>query len=100
MISRNSEQKNNESPYRDSRFKPNELSHSILSPTNAAAGSKSAMRHHGLLGESLVMNEPNKTLYKVQKVERYDSKVFNPPSIVFQLKQRGLYQNDAIQKVS
>lgn len=72
----------------------NDLSQNFLSPNNA--GSKSAMRHHGLLGESLVLNEPNKTLYKVQKVERYDSKVFNPPSIVFQLKQRGLYQNDAI----
>ena len=82
-------------PYRDPK---NDLTQPFLSPTNL--GSKSAMRHHGLLGESLVLNEPNTTLYKVQKVERYDSKVFNPPSIVFQLKQRGLYQNDAVQKVS
>jgi hypothetical protein len=90
MISRNSDhQINHDGAYNDTKFKHNDLSQTFLSPTNL--GSKSAMRHHGLLGESLVMNEPNKTLYKVQKVERYDSKVFNPPSIVFQLKQRGLY---------
>ena len=93
MMSRNTEQ-NKDVPYCDSKIKSGiELSHSYLSPTS---GSKSAMRHHSLLGESLVLNEPNKTLYKFQKVEKYESRVFNPPSIVFQLKQRGLYQNDAI----
>ena len=61
MISRNSDHPTNQDPpYRDPKT---DLSQTVLSPTNI--GSKSAMRHHGLLGESLVLNEPNKTLYKV-----------------------------------
>ena len=62
MMSRNSDH-NHDAPYYDAKGKTTELSHNLLSPVNA--GSKSAMRHHGLLSESLVINEPNKTLYKV-----------------------------------
>ncbi len=62
MMSRNGE--NEDVPYNDSKFRTNEVSKSILSPKNG--GSKSTMRHvEGLLGESLLLNGPNKTLYKV-----------------------------------
>jgi len=32
-----------------------------------------------------------KQFYQMQRSEKFDSKVFNPPSIVQQLKQRSMY---------
>jgi hypothetical protein len=41
-----------------------------------------------------------KQFYQMQRSEKFDSKVFNPPSIVQQLKQRSMYQNDPTKLVS
>jgi hypothetical protein len=36
----------------------------------------------------------------LHKQEKYDSKVFNPPSIVKQVKDKGLYFNDPVNLVN
>lgn len=49
-----------------------------------------------LLKESLVLNDSMKRVYRMHKSEKFGSKIFNPPSIVEQMKDRGLYQNNPI----
>jgi hypothetical protein len=53
-----------------------------------------------ILRESLVINDSMKRLYKMKKSEKYDSMIFNPPSIADQMKQKSLFSNNPVEQVN
>ena len=67
---------------------------------NKKVNSGSLSNRKDILRESLVINDSMKRLYKMKKSEKYDSMIFNPPSIADQMKQKSLFSNNPVEQVN